>query len=168
MRLTREYYTIRYDGFSGIIAYLTQIKTLEERIRNTGITLDDDKRTLLYLGISLPEKYQYLTKIWEMTPGITAEKARNMLLDEERWTGLEPLSSYSFAALRDPEKRTPSRKVRETFLEYPKCGKPHEKEDCWKLYLEKAPEWLQEKWTIEKKSRKRKYNEEYDFEPEVY
>ena len=44
-------------------AYLTQIKTLEERIRNTGVTLDDDKRTLLCLGMSLPERYQYLTKI---------------------------------------------------------------------------------------------------------
>ena len=166
MRLTRKYYTIRYNDFHSMTDYLTQIKTLEERIQNTGITLDDDKRTLLCLGMSLPERYQYLTKMWEMTPGMTAERARNMLLDEERRTskasevGLYQ-TNQSFAALR-----TPSRRLGGNPLECPKCGKPHEEKDCWKLHPEKAPEWLQEKWIIERRSRKRKFKDED--EPEVY
>ena len=108
-----------------------------------GVTLDDDKRTLLCLGMSLPEQYQFFTKIWEVTPGMTADKARSMLLDEERRT-VKPSDKalYTFAALRAPEKRTPSRKAIQNTLECPKCGKPHEKEDCWKLHLEMAPEWL--------------------------
>lgn len=64
--------------------YLIKIKILEERIRNTNVVLDDDKQTLLYLGMTLPENLQYFTKIWAMTPGITADKVRNMLLEEER------------------------------------------------------------------------------------
>ena len=43
MRLTREYYSLRYDDYNLMTAYLTQIKTLEERIRNTNVVLDDDK-----------------------------------------------------------------------------------------------------------------------------
>ena len=43
IRLTREYYSLRYDNYSSITAYLTQIKTLEERIRNTNVILDNDK-----------------------------------------------------------------------------------------------------------------------------
>ena len=63
MRLTREYYTLRYEDYDSITAYLTQIKTLEERIQNINIILDDDKQTLLYLDMTLPKRYQYLTKI---------------------------------------------------------------------------------------------------------
>lgn len=55
MRLTKEYYTLRYDEYGLITEYLTKIKTLEERIRNTNITLDDDKQTLLCLGMTLSE-----------------------------------------------------------------------------------------------------------------
>ena len=43
IRLTREYYSLRYEEFSSIIFYLTYIKTLEEHIREINITLDDDK-----------------------------------------------------------------------------------------------------------------------------
>lgn len=55
MRLTKEYYTLRYDEYGLITEYLTKIKTLEKRIRNTNITLDDDKQTLLCLGMTLSE-----------------------------------------------------------------------------------------------------------------
>ena len=37
IRLTREYYSLRYDDYSLMITYLTQIKTLEERIRKTNV-----------------------------------------------------------------------------------------------------------------------------------
>ena len=63
MRLTRKYYSLRYEDFHSMTTYLTQIKSLEERIRNTNVTLDNDKQTLLCLGMTLPEKFQYFTKI---------------------------------------------------------------------------------------------------------
>ena len=63
MRLTREYYSLRYDDFDSMTSYLTQIKTLEKRIRNTNVILDNDKQILLCLDMTLPESYQYFTKI---------------------------------------------------------------------------------------------------------
>lgn len=91
---------------------------------------------------------------------MTADKVRNMLLEEERRIKtiilMEPLLE-AFSATRN---RVLSRKALEGFNLCPKCGKPYRKEECWKLYPELAPEWLQEKWTIEKKSRKRRMNQE--------
>ena len=46
MTLTKEYYTIDYSKFSSMSEYLTHMKVLEERIKATTVTLDDDKRTL--------------------------------------------------------------------------------------------------------------------------
>lgn len=43
MRLTREYYSLRFNEYVSITEYLIKIKTLEERIRNTNVILDDDK-----------------------------------------------------------------------------------------------------------------------------
>lgn len=63
MRLTREYYSLRYEDFDSMTSYLTQIKTLEERIRNINVTLDNDKQTLLCLGMIFPESFQYFIKI---------------------------------------------------------------------------------------------------------
>lgn len=63
IRLTKKYYTLRFEDFDFITSYLIQIKTLEERIRDIKVTLDDDKQTLLYLDMTLFEKFQYLTKI---------------------------------------------------------------------------------------------------------
>ena len=180
MRLTREYYSLKFSEYDSMTAYLTKIKTLEERIRDTGVVLDNDKQTLLCLGMTLPEDLQYLTKIWAVTPGMTADKARNMLLEEERrkkQPGVSDDALGGYAAIRPPGKRTPSRKALEASA-CSKCGKDHDEKVCWALHPELAPEWLQEKWTIEKKSRKRKYEEgregycvefgSEEFEPEIY
>ena len=174
MRLTREYYSLKYHEYDSMTAYLTKIKTLEERIRDTNVVLDSDKQTLLCLGMTLPENLQYLTKLWSMTPGMTADKARNMLLEEERRT--RPLESETlgtlnaYAATRPVGKRTLSRRALEGVEPCSKCGKDHEERVCWELHPELAPEWLQEKWTIEKRSRKRKWEEGregYVMEPAV-
>ena len=169
MRLTREYYFLRYEDFHFMTTYLTQIKSLEERIRNINVTLDHNKQTLLCLDMTLPEKFQYFTKIWFMTPKMTANKARNMLLEEERRLNLNKNQSdhelYIAAATRPAEKRKPSQKAME---ECGKCGKGHNEKNCWELHPELAPDWLQEKWTIEKKSRKRKRNEDEAFVTEIY
>ena len=63
MRLIREYYTLRYEEFDFMTSYLTQIKIFEKRIRNTNVTLDNDKQTLLCLGMTLSESFQYFIKI---------------------------------------------------------------------------------------------------------
>lgn len=150
MRLTKEYYSLRFADFDSITSYLTQIKTLEERIRGTKVILDDDKQTLLCLGMTLPEHLQYFTKLWAMTPGMTADRARNMLLEEERRTKESTTTATNgvdgWAALRSQGPCT-------------KCGKNHSLSVCWKAHPELAPEWLQEKWTIEKRSRKRKFED---------
>ena len=134
MRLTKEYYSLRYDDFDFMTFYLTQIKTLEERIRETNVTLDDDKRTLLCLGMTLPESFQYYTKLWAVTPGMTADKARNILLEEERRLGKDKNQDtlpYGLAATRGPDKRTPSRKATvEDVLKCPKCGGNHKEKKC--------------------------------------
>ena len=64
--------------------YLTTVKILEERIAAINVILTPDKQTILALSMSLPDHLQYLTKIWALTPDMTAVKATNMLLEEER------------------------------------------------------------------------------------
>ena len=126
---------------SGTPCYLTQIKSLEERIRNTNVTLDNDKQTLLCLGMTLPDKFQYFTKIWFMTPEMTADKARNMLLEEEGRLNLDKNQDdhglYIAAATRPAERRTPSKKAVEN-MDCTRCGKHHNEKSCWELH----PEWL--------------------------
>lgn len=84
MRLTKQYYTIKYSKFESVTDYITHIKLLEERIAATNVILTTDKQTILCLSMSLPDHLQYLTKIWAVTPDMTAVKAVNMLLEEER------------------------------------------------------------------------------------
>ena len=40
--------------------------------------------------MTLPENLQNITNLWAMTPAITADKAKNMLLEEERRTKTNP------------------------------------------------------------------------------
>ncbi|KAF6238752.1 hypothetical protein HO173_003259 [Letharia columbiana] len=84
MRLSKEYYTLQFKAFKTIPEYLTHIKVLEEKIDATKVTLDTNNRTILCLSISLPQEYQYLIQIWAVTPSITAEKARQMVLEANR------------------------------------------------------------------------------------
>ena len=95
---------------------------------------------------------------------MTADKARNMLLEEKRrrktQVQVEPMIG---AAVRSPGKRHSNRKALEASGQdgpCTECEKPHNEKACWKLHHKLAPEWLQEKWTVEKKIRKREYEEE--------
>ena len=133
MRLTKEYYTLRYTNFDTMTDYLTHIKLLEERIAATDVVLTPDKQTILCLAMSLPDDLQYLTKIWDLTVDITAEKARTMLLEEERKRGnKEKESEFALAAAA---KTKPPCKT---------CGKLHGSV-CWNERPDLAPEWLKEK-----------------------
>ena len=133
MKLIKEYYSLRYEDFDFMISYFTQIKTLEERIRGINVILDDDKQTLLCFDMTLPESLQYYIKIWVMTLGMIADKVRSMFLKEERRLekdkNQETLYGGAFAAIRSPDKRTSSRKVKDA-KKCSRCGKPHDEEIC--------------------------------------
>jgi len=91
MRLNREYYTLRYNdhGSESMSDFLTRVKVLEERIDSTNVQMDNDKRTLLCLSMSLPARYRSLIQIWSVTDGMTAEKAMEMVLEEDLRTAEE-------------------------------------------------------------------------------
>ncbi|MCJ1467041.1 hypothetical protein MMC07_005663 [Pseudocyphellaria aurata] len=86
MRLTREYYTLNFKDFGNISEFLDHIKLLEEQIDATKVTMTHNKRTLLCLTMALWENdhFRSLVQIWGVTPSMTAEKAREMLLEDER------------------------------------------------------------------------------------
>ena len=54
MRLSKEYYTLRFKSFKSVAEYLTHIKVLEERIDATQVILNEDNRTIVCLSMSLP------------------------------------------------------------------------------------------------------------------
>ena len=97
MRLSKEYYSLQFKQFKSMSDYLTYIKVLEEKIDATKVTLDTDNRTILCLSMSLPQEYQYLIQIWVVTPSITAEKARTMLLKASRQHNLALHNSFDTA-----------------------------------------------------------------------
>ena len=72
-----------------------------------------------------------------------ADKARNMLLEEERRLAKDMDTSISlygavFAALRSLGKRISSRKAAEAIEDMKcfKCGKRHKDQNCWRLHPE--------------------------------
>lgn len=84
IRLSKEYYTLQFKSFKSIPEYLTRVKVLEKKIDATKVVLDSNNRTILCLSMSLPQEYQYLIQIWAVTPSITAEKARQIVLEASR------------------------------------------------------------------------------------
>jgi len=132
MRLSREYYTLSYDGTSSMSDFLTRVKLLEERIDSTNVTLDNDRRTLLCLTMALQshDRYRHLTQIWAATTSITADKARAMLLEESRVNEDQARMDTALIA------RTPGR------LRCWYCDKTgHKEENCFQKYPHKRDEW---------------------------
>ncbi|KAF6219168.1 hypothetical protein HO133_004993 [Letharia lupina] len=146
MRLTKEFYTLKYTSFETISEYLTHIKLLEERIAATNVILIPDKQTILCLFISLPGHLQYLTKIWDVTPDMTAEKACTMLLEEERkgerlkFPEEEERAIFAAAAVRGKADKPP----------YKTCGRLHGPV-CWTERPDLAPEWYQPQVGVKRK-----------------
>lgn len=134
MRLSRQYYTLTYDGTSNMSDFLTQVKLLEERIDATSVKLDNDRRTLLCLTMALQshDRYRHLTQIWSSSPDMTAEKARGMLLEEARVVEDQAKSSTTALAARMIGGR-----LRCWF-----CDRTGHKEDnCFEKYPEKREQW---------------------------
>lgn len=135
MRLTREYYTLRFDESSSetLSEFVTRVKVLEERIDVTNITMDNDKHTFLCLSMSLPSRFRSLIQIWSAMDGITAEKATAMLLKEERRTkdDLEQEIGPGFQ---------PAALVVRLRRKCSYCGKQgHTEVYCWTKHPEQAP-----------------------------
>ena len=86
MRLTREYYTLNYRNYKDVFEFLDHVKSLEEQIDATNIKMTPDKGTLLCLTMALwnESHYQLLVQIWGVTKDMTAEKAREILLEVEQ------------------------------------------------------------------------------------
>ncbi len=143
MRLTKEYYTLDIKEFKSITEFLDHVKVLEERIDATKVKLDDDKRTLLCLIMALSEDQDYrsLVQLWSISGNdMTAVKAKDMLLEEERRQKSEDDKDVRALALKDKGQAN-SGEVCGT------CGKGHRTDRCWENHPELAPEWLQNKWT---------------------
>ena len=141
--MTWEYYSLRFEEYPLITEYLIKIKTLEKWIRNTNVILDNNKQTLLYLGMTLPKRLQYLVRIWTITPEITTDKARNMLLEKERRIKISDQSlelvfteirtrTLNRKAIENSESESESGSGSESGLEpgCPRCGKRHRPEIC--------------------------------------
>ena len=137
IRLSKEYYTLQYKAFKSVSEYLTHIKILEEKIDATKVILDTNTRTILCLSMSLPQEYQYLVQIWAGTPSITAEKARQMVLEASRQHNQALFNSrnpaLAFRAGQEKEKCN-------------HCGfTGHPSGKCFIEHPELAPNWFKEK-----------------------
>jgi len=155
MRLTKKYYTLSSIDFKSTRDMLTHIKLLKECIDATKVTLDSDKRTILCLMMCLPEQYRSLVQIWFVTKDMTAEKARTMLLDEDRRQN-HVNENQGIKFLRIFGNKSKERKQ----CKHCKRGF-HIEAKCWKLHSEQASQWAEDKrnWEQEqKKSRDRTFN----------
>ena len=149
MRLPKEYYSLRFKSFKSMSDYLTHIKVLEEKIDATKVTLDTNNRTILCLSMSLPQEYQYLIQIWAVTPTITAEKARTMLLEASRQHTLAIHNSPDLATHRS------AKATSQTKCEH--CGSTqHTSDRCWPKFPHLAPEWYQLKLKYDKEKKEKK------------
>ena len=86
MCLTWEYYTLNHCNYKDISEFLDYVKSLKEQINATEVKIIPDKKTLLCLTMAFWNKshYQSLVQTWGVTKDIIADKAREMLLENER------------------------------------------------------------------------------------
>lgn len=140
MRLSKAYYTLQFKDFRTVSEYLTHIKVLEEKIDATNVLLDTNNRTILCLSLSLPQDYQDLVQIWAVTPGITAEIARQMVLEASR---------------QHEQALNNARGTTETALEACEhCGDPgHPSNLRYTRYPHLAPEWFELKMKSQAKEK---------------
>ena len=139
MRLSKEYYTLRFKSFKTVAEYLTHIKVLEERIDATQVVLNEDNRTVLCLSMSLPQEYQYLVQIWATMPAITSLKARQMVLEASR-QHIQARSNGDAQSSSDPSFTAALAEER-----CKHCRGRHLTDNCWIENPEEAPSWFRDK-----------------------
>ena len=64
--------------------YVTSMKVLNEKIIVTKVKLTRNKRMIIGLMMKLSERFESLNRLWSLMSDLTAEKDRNMLLEEDR------------------------------------------------------------------------------------
>lgn len=151
MRLTRELYSLELGPHETPSDFLTRIKLLEEQIDATKIELTADKRTLLALtmGLATDDRYRSLVQIWQSIPDMTAERARQMLLEEEQIQ-----KSNAETAIRVNYTRKGKRTGSGNGKHCGHCNTDgHTEDECWVKNKHLAPEWLQMKWKEEEKKK---------------
>ena len=150
MRLSKEYYTLRFKSFKTVAEYLTHIKVLEERIDATKVVLDKDNRTVLCLSMSLPQEYQYLVQIWATMPTITSLKARQMVLEASRQHTQARSNGDSQESASEPSFKAAQAKAEEKCKH---CKGRHPTDQCWTEYPEDAPQWFRDRMKEEAKEK---------------
>ena len=128
MRLTKEFYSLKAADFSSMSEFLAHVKVLNGKIIATKVRLTEDKQLILGMMMALPEAYSELGQSWSVMPNLTAEQARNQLLEEER-------------RQQNHQNYMGSKAI--THRKCPHCN--HTEEECWALHPEKAPEWYRNK-----------------------
>lgn len=105
-------------------------KKLTEAEFNNGYLMLSRLHTLLQPS----EEYQYLVQIWAVTPNITAEKARQMVLEASR--------QHSQALHNSQD---PARAFKAEREKCDHCGSTgHLSYKCWTVHPELAPEWFRQ------------------------
>ena len=159
MRLSKEYYTLQFKAFKTVSEYLTKIKTLEEKIDASKVILDANNRTILCLSMSLPQEYQYLVQIWAVTPTITAEKARQMVLEASRQ------HQQAICDSNDPGVRALRAQGKESCKNFKSSR--HPSNSCYFQSPHSAPEWFKSKMKEEAKEKGRRANRAREFQAKL-
>lgn len=143
MRLTRELYSLELGPDESPSELLTRLKLLEEQIDATKVELTHDKRTLLALTMALAtdDRYRSLVQIWQTLPDMTAERARQMLLEEQQIQKANEETAVKVNYIRKNFSRNDSGANSKICGICEKQG--HNKDECWEEHPELAPEWLQ-------------------------
>ena len=137
MCLMRQLFTLSFDNVKNVTELLTQLNVLRDAIDATKVELTTNKQTLLALSLALPAHYNSLIQIWGAMPDITAEKAQEMLLEEEHQEK-ETRETFGAKALALRKKGGN--------LQCTECSRSgHKASGCWQLHPELAPEHMQEK-----------------------
>lgn len=156
------------NAFRGVPDFLTHVKLLEEQIDATQVELTKDKRTILCLTMALPEHLRQMATMWASLPEMTAEKAKEMLLEEHRREHELKKAVDSKARVGNFGKQSKINGKNNSKdngnngnsdngydTKWCKtCEKPgHTKEECWEGNPELAPDWLKEKKSRQQKGR---------------
>lgn len=120
--LHREIFSLEYETRDPD-GHIAKIKQLNQRIENTKIEMDSEKRALLCLSMSCAKQHPHMVQIWSVTKDMTFEKACTMLREE----GTRERTTNTGLSVRIKENK-----------ECKHCHKLH-RGKCWTKYPHLAP-----------------------------
>jgi hypothetical protein len=136
--LMRELFDTKFDSFDTTDAYLTHIRTVNDKISRTKVELTAEKRALLCLTMTLPQNFETLVQMWSLKPP-TFDECCTAIADFQRRSDDKHVAQSFTNTTTYPRhyKVFP----RDHCRNCPKAKKPHLPQDCWKTYPEKRPDW---------------------------